>query len=120
MKSLRNGTAAAIILSIVFVVVAVAGRDVLPSLAGNEGNTATSVANDQVGTGPAVDTGEDLQIGQSETLANGTSDSTRSNDWYEEDDDHGDSGDDDDYDVDEDDLDDEHDDDGEYEDDDDD
>ncbi len=88
MISLRNGTAAAIILSIAFVVVAVAGRDMLPGSAGNNGRTATSVANELVETGPAVDTGGSAQIGQPENLANSTTDLPQSFAWDEEDDDH--------------------------------
>lgn len=90
MISLRNGTVMAIVLSIAFVVVAVAGRDQLPGLAGDNGKSATSVASGPVGTEAPDNTAADVQIGEADTAGIGTTASTQEYAWDEEsgDDDH--------------------------------
>jgi hypothetical protein len=81
MVSLRNGTGMAIVLSIAFVVVAVAGRDQLPGLAGDNGKTATSVASGPVGTEAPANTAVDVQIGGIDGAAIGRTDSTQEYAW---------------------------------------
>ncbi len=90
MLSLRNGTAIAIVLSIVFVVFAVAGRDQLPGFADDSGNSATSMANGPVGTEDPANTGAEAQIGQSTSLGIGSAEPTQEAVWggeYDDDDD---------------------------------
>jgi hypothetical protein len=99
MLSLRNGTAMAIILSIAFVLVAVAGRDQIPGFANDNGNSATSTANELVGTESPGGTAAEMQIGSSDGAGIGSTELTQSAAW---DDDYDDYDDDDEYDDDDD------------------
>lgn len=102
MLSLRNGTAMAIVLSIAFVLVAVAGRDQIPGFANDTSNSATSVANELVGTQGPAGTGAETQIGETDGSGIGSTEPTQSAVWGDtysddeyDDDDHHDDHDDD-------------------------
>lgn len=89
MLSVRNGTAVAIVLSIAFVLVAVAGRDQIPGFANDNGNSATSTTNQTDGADQAANTASDVQIGQSEALGIGTGEAAQESSWdgeYDDDD----------------------------------
>ena len=102
MLSLRNGTALAIVLSIAFVLVAVAGRDQIPGFANDGSNSATSVANEPVGTEGPTGTGAEMQIAETDGSGIGSTEPTQSAAWgdsydggeYDDDEDHHDDDDD--------------------------
>lgn len=81
MLSLRNGTALAIVLSIAFVLVAVASRDQIPGFANDTRNSATSVANELGGTEGPTGTGADMQLGEAEGSGIGSAEPTQSVVW---------------------------------------
>ncbi len=90
MISVRSGTAMAILLSIAFVVVAVAARDSLPGFASDNANTATSVATRLVDTQEQTNTGAEVQIGQETTQSIEMTGSSQPNTWDDEDSDEND------------------------------
>ncbi len=111
MMSLRNGTAVAIILSIAFVLVAVATRDSLPGFASDTGTTVSTPVDQQSQAQQPADTVVDGQTGQTASLGLDPAMSepayaseSDSYAYYDDDDDW----DDDDYDDDDDDDDDDH------------
>jgi hypothetical protein len=82
--SIRNGTAAAILLSIAFVLVAVATRDALPGLAGNEGPSSSTVSIDQANVSSSSDTSSTSQIGQQANFGSGATPSTEADAWNDD------------------------------------
>ena len=74
MLNLKNGTAIAIILSIAFVLIAVAGRDLLPSTPGAAENSVATATTGQVGQQQVTSIGGSTDFDRSYGLASSSND----------------------------------------------
>lgn len=81
--SLRNGTALAIILSIAFVVIAVAMRDSLPGFAQDSGTNSAALVDQLVQTQEPGSTSGDASLGQMTTTGIESTDANQTYIWEE-------------------------------------